>query len=69
MASFWRYFGGTVVRPARTFVALQADPRQVAMGVRAMLFIGVLYTITVAMLAAGGALLTTSARSALFDSA
>jgi hypothetical protein len=61
MASFWRFFGGTVVRPARTFAALQADSRQVAMGVRAVLFIGVLYTITVAMLAAGGALITAPA--------
>ena len=61
MASFWRYFGGTVVRPARTFAALQADSRQVAMGVRAVLFIGALYTITVAMLAAGGALITAPA--------
>lgn len=61
MASFWRYFGGTVVRPVRTFAALQTDPRQVAMGVRAMLFIGVLYTITVAILAAGGALISAPA--------
>lgn len=58
---FSRYLGGTVIRPGRTFAALQDDPRRVAKGLAAMLFVGGLYTITVAMLAAGGAVITAPA--------
>jgi hypothetical protein len=61
MKSFWRCLGGTIVSPGRTFQALQADPKKISKGFRAVLLIGVLYTGTVAMLAAGGALITAPA--------
>jgi hypothetical protein len=65
MASFWHDFVGAALRPARTFKALQDDPHRVSKGVRAILLIGVLYTITVTLLAAGGALITAPAFLAL----
>jgi len=61
MKSFWRYLGGTVVKPVGTFQALQADPKRVSKSFKAILLIGILYTITVVMLAAGGALITAPA--------
>jgi hypothetical protein len=61
MKSFWGYFGGVIIRPGRTFQALQSDPKMISKGFKAILLIGILYTLTVAMLAAGGALITAPA--------
>lgn len=61
MKSLWRYLGGTLFHPGRTFQALQSDPKMVSKGFKAILLIGILYTLTVAMLAAGGALITAPA--------
>lgn len=61
MKSFWGYLGGTMVSPARTFHMLQKDPNKISKGFKAVLLIGVLYTGTVAMLAASGALITAPA--------
>jgi hypothetical protein len=56
MAGLWGYLGGTVIRPKLTFDRLRNDPRQIALGFKAMLFIGILYTATVAAFAVAGAL-------------
>jgi len=61
MKSFWQYLGGTLFAPGRTFHALQTDPKKISKGFKAVLLIGILYTATVAMLAAGGALITAPA--------
>jgi len=61
MKSFWQYLGGTLVAPGRTFHTHQTDPRKISKGFKAVLLIGILYTATVAMLAAGGALITAPA--------
>ena len=61
MKSFWAYFGGTIFSPRRAFQALQSDPKKISKGFKAILLIGILYTITVALLAAGGALITAPA--------
>jgi len=50
------YLAGTVVHPRRTFDRLRDDPGKVSRGFKAMLLIGLLYTATVAALAASGAL-------------
>jgi len=65
MKSFWAYLGGTIVAPGRTFRALQSDPKMVSKGFKAILLIGGLYIITVALLAAGGALITAPAALAI----
>ena len=46
---------GTIFRPVKTFKALVLEPRALSKGVRALLLIGVLYTLTVAGLALAGA--------------
>jgi hypothetical protein len=51
MASFWSYLGGAVTRPRSTFSRLVTDPRHLGHGAKAVLLIGVLYTLTVAGLA------------------
>jgi hypothetical protein len=51
MGKFWNYLGGTVIRPRSTFTHLLADPRQLVYGGKAVLLIGVLYTLTVIGLA------------------
>lgn len=61
MKSFWGYFGGVIIRPGRTFQALQSDPKMISSGFKAILLIGLLYSLTVAVLAAGGALITAPA--------
>jgi len=58
MKNFCRYLGGTAFSPNTAFHALQADPKRVSKSFKAILLIGVLYTITVVMLAAAGALTT-----------
>jgi hypothetical protein len=49
---------GTMARPGRTFRTLAAEPRGLASGARALLFVGALYALTSAALAAAGALVT-----------
>jgi len=56
MKSFWWYLAGTFWRPVCAFRALQTDPKKLAKGLKAILLIGVLHTLTVGALAAGGAL-------------
>ncbi len=51
MGQFWRYLGGTVIKPRSTFNHLLADPKAVSQGFKAVLFIGILYTLTVIGLA------------------
>ncbi|MFQ6084550.1 MAG: YIP1 family protein [Candidatus Aminicenantia bacterium] len=51
MPSFWSYMGGTVIKPHSTFSRLLIDPRQLIHGAKALLLIGVLYTLTVIGLA------------------
>jgi hypothetical protein len=51
MSKFWHYLGGTVIKPRDTFTHLLADPRQLVYGGKAVLLIGVLYTLTVIGLA------------------
>jgi len=58
MKNFCRYLGGTAFSPSATFHALKADPKRVSKSFKAILLIGVLYTVTVVMLAAAGALIT-----------
>ncbi len=65
MRDFWRYLGGTVVRPYPTFQRLLADTRHQAFGLGALLLIGVLYTLTVAGLAAAGANISAPAWTAV----
>ena len=48
---------GTVFHPVKTFRSLQSDPRAAAKGARALLLIGLLYTLTVTGLAVAGALI------------
>jgi hypothetical protein len=61
MKSFWGYFIGTIIRPRPTFRLLLADPKQVSKSFKAVLFMGILYTITVACFAASGALISAPA--------
>jgi len=49
--TFWSYLLGTAVRPRDTFDRLVADPGRLARGLKAVLLIGVLYTLTVIGLA------------------
>jgi hypothetical protein len=57
MASIIYYLGGAFVAPRRIFRHLLAERKRFAKGFRIMLFIGILYTISVAGLAVAGALL------------
>jgi len=57
MASIIFYLGGAFVIPRRAFKRLLTERKRFAKGFRIMLFIGVLYTISVAGLAVAGALL------------
>lgn len=61
MKNFWRYLGGTIIKPRATFRTLLADPKQVSKSFKAVLFIGILYTITVAGFAVSGALISAPA--------
>jgi hypothetical protein len=51
MNKFWAYLCGTVIKPRNAFTHLLADPRQLVYGGKAVLLIGVLYTLTVIGLA------------------
>ena len=55
MNTFWSYWGGVIVRPRSTFTLLNTDPNGLKQGTRAILFMGILYSLTVAGLAAAGA--------------
>jgi hypothetical protein len=57
MPSVLSYFGRSFVRPRRTFERLQTEPKPFAKGLRVMILIGFIYTLTAAALAAAGALL------------
>ena len=61
MKSFWGYFLGTIFKPRATFRTLLADPKHVSKSFKAVLFIGILYTITVVCFAASGALISAPA--------
>jgi len=61
MKSFWGYFLGTIFKPRATFRTLLADPKHVSKSFKAVLFVGILYTITVACFAASGALISAPA--------
>jgi len=61
MKSFWGYFVGAIIKPRATFLTLVIDPKQVSKGVKALLFMGILYTITVACFAGSGALIVAPA--------
>jgi len=65
MKILWRYLKGTVIRPFKTFERLQDDPQRISKSFQAILLIGILYTLTVVMLAAGGALISAPAFLAL----
>jgi hypothetical protein len=56
--TFGRAFGGTIVRPRRTFRALSSGPRPLAAGIKAVLTAGCLYALAAAGLAVAGALVT-----------
>jgi hypothetical protein len=57
MASMLSYFGGAAIKPRRTFERLLVEPKKFAKGFRVMFLTGILFTLTVAALAAAGALL------------
>jgi hypothetical protein len=57
MPSVFSYFGRSLVRPRRTFERLQTEPKAFAKGLRVMILIGFIYTLTATALAAAGALL------------
>jgi len=57
MASMLSYFGGAFIKPRRTFERLLAEPKKFVKGVRVMILIGILFTLTVTALAVAGALL------------
>ena len=61
MGQFWSYLGGTVTKPHSTFDRLLTDPKQLTHGFRAVVLIGVLYTLTVIGLAIAGADITAPA--------
>ena len=61
MKSSWGYLGGTVVSPVRTFQTLRSDPKKVSKGFKVIFLMGVLYAVTAALLAGGGALITAPA--------
>lgn len=51
MGRFWGYLGGAIVKPHRTFNRLLDDPMQLRFSLLAVLFIGLLYTLSVIGLA------------------
>ena len=53
--SFWYYFFGTVFFPHQAFRKLTEQPRSLAKGLKSVLLIGLLYTLTVAGFAVSGA--------------
>lgn len=55
MSKFSRYLAGTIIKPGRTFHRLLDEPDRLSLGVKAILLIGVLYTLTVMGLAAAEA--------------
>ena len=61
MRKFWGYLGGTIIKPYRTFNRLCADSHALQLSFAAILFIGVLYTLTVIGLAIAGADISTPA--------
>jgi len=65
MKSFWRYLAGTIFKPRSTFQSLLDDSKHVSKSFKAILFIGILYTLTVTGLAASGALISSPAFLAL----
>ncbi len=46
MNSFWSYFLGTFHSPRSTFTRLLSDPRQLSLGLKSVLLMGILYTLT-----------------------
>lgn len=46
MNSFWSYFFGTFHSPRSTFTRLLSDPRQLSHGMKSVLLLGILYTLT-----------------------
>ncbi len=46
MNSFWSYFFGTFHSPHSTFTRLLSDPRQLSHGMKSVLLMGILYTLT-----------------------
>ncbi len=57
MASFIYYLGAAAVVPGRAFRRLDREPKKFVKGLRVIVFIGLLYAISAAGLAAAGALL------------
>ncbi|MBN1938003.1 MAG: hypothetical protein JW843_00325 [Candidatus Aminicenantes bacterium] len=57
MASMIHDLGAAAIVPGRAFRRLETDPKTLRKGIRAIVFIGFLYTISAAGLAAAGALL------------
>lgn len=57
MKSFWNYLAGTIFRPRKTFTSLLSDPQQISKATKAILLIGILYTLTVAGFALSGAMI------------
>jgi hypothetical protein len=55
MKSFWYYFFGTVLFPHRAFRRLSDEPAPLLKGFKAILLIGLLYTLTVVGFAVTGA--------------
>jgi hypothetical protein len=61
MRKFWGYLGGTIIKPYGSFSRLCADSHALQHSLGAILFIGVLYTLTVIGLAIAGADIATPA--------
>jgi hypothetical protein len=54
--AFWSYYAGTILRPRRNFAALVSDDRRVRLGLLALAFNALLYTLVYIFLTrAGGA--------------
>ena len=56
MNSFWSYFFGTIHSPRSTFTRLLSDSRQLLHGLKSVLLMGILYTLTTAAYAVVGAI-------------
>lgn len=61
MKSFLGYFIGTIIQPRPTFRKLLADSKHVSKSFKAVLFMGILCTITVVCFAVSGALISAPA--------
>jgi hypothetical protein len=46
MNSFWSYFLGFFYKPRSTFTRLLSDPRQLSLGLKSVLLMSILYTLT-----------------------